>query len=231
MFNNIIEFIQDSYRTKDFIPLHEPRFVGNEKKYLNECIDSTFVSSVGKYVGELEENIASYTGAKYAIATSNGTSALHISLLLANVGQSDEVITQPLTFIATCNAISYCGAPPDKAMLHDAKAIFKAIEKPALMHCKSGADRAGLMSALYMLVAEKRPAREAARQLAWKYGHVKQAKTGLLDVFFKAYFPYEDQGMDFYDWVDNVYDPEAMLAEFRSQGWTDRLIDSVLRRE
>jgi perosamine synthetase len=112
MFNNIIEFIQDTYRTKDFIPLHEPRFVGNEKKYLNECIDSTFVSSVGKYVGELEENIASYTGAKYAIATSNGTSALHISLLLANVGQSDEVITQPLTFIATCNAISYCGAQP-----------------------------------------------------------------------------------------------------------------------
>ena len=112
MFNNIIEFIQDSYSTKDFIPLHEPRFFGNEKKYLNECIDSTFVSSVGKYVGELEENIASYTGAKYAIATSNGTSALHISLLLANVGQSDEVITQPLTFIATCNAISYCGAQP-----------------------------------------------------------------------------------------------------------------------
>ena len=112
MFNNIIEFIQDTYRTKDFIPLHEPRFVGNEKKYLNECIDSTFVSSVGKYVGELEENIASYTGAKYAIATSNGTSALHISLLLGNVGQSDEVITQPLTFIATCNAISYCGAQP-----------------------------------------------------------------------------------------------------------------------
>ena len=112
MFNNIIEFIQDTYSTKDFIPLHEPRFVGNEKNYLNECIDSTFVSSVGKYVGELEENIASYTGAKYAIATSNGTSALHISLLLGNVGQSDEVITQPLTFIATCNAISYCGAQP-----------------------------------------------------------------------------------------------------------------------
>lgn len=112
MFNDIVEFIQDAYSTKDFIPLHEPRFVGSEKKYVNECIDSTFVSSVGKYVGELEENIARYTGAKYAIATSNGTSALHISLLLANVGQSDEVITQPLTFVATCNAISYCGAQP-----------------------------------------------------------------------------------------------------------------------
>ena len=112
MFEDVIEFIQETYRTKDFIPLHEPKFVGNEKKYLNECIDSTFVSSVGKFVDEFEDQIASYTGAKYAIATSNGTSALHISLLLANVDQNDEVITQPLTFVATCNAISYCGAQP-----------------------------------------------------------------------------------------------------------------------
>ena len=112
MFENIISFIQETYKTKDFIPLHEPKFIGNEKKYLNECIDSTFVSSVGKFVDEFEEKIASYTGAKYAIATSNGTSALHISLILANVEQDDEVITQPLTFVATCNAISYCGAKP-----------------------------------------------------------------------------------------------------------------------
>jgi len=112
MFENVINFIQETYQTKDFIPLHEPKFVGNEKRYLNECIDSTFVSSVGKFVDEFEEKIANYTGAKYAIATSNGTSALHISLILANVGQSDEVITQPLTFVATCNAISYCGANP-----------------------------------------------------------------------------------------------------------------------
>jgi perosamine synthetase len=112
MFEDVIEFIQETYRTKDFIPLHEPKFVGNEKKYLNECIDSTFVSSVGKFVDEFEEKIANYTGAKYAIATSNGTSALHISLLLAGVENGDEVITQPLTFVATCNAISYCGADP-----------------------------------------------------------------------------------------------------------------------
>jgi len=112
MFENVINFIQDTYKTKEFIPLHEPRFIGNEKKYLNECIDSTFVSSVGKFVDEFEEKIANYTGAKYAIATSNGTSALHISLLLADVGQNNEVITQPLTFVATCNAISYCGAQP-----------------------------------------------------------------------------------------------------------------------
>jgi len=112
MFENVINFIQDTYKTKEFIPLHEPRFIGNEKKYLNECIDSTFVSSVGKFVDEFEEKIANYTGSKYAIATSNGTSALHISLLLANVDQNNEVITQPLTFVATCNAISYCGAQP-----------------------------------------------------------------------------------------------------------------------
>jgi perosamine synthetase len=112
MFEDIIEFIQETYRTKDFIPLHEPKFVGNEKQYLNECIDSTFVSSVGKFVNEFEEKIANYTGAKYAIATSNGTSALQISLLLAGVENGAEVITQPLTFVATCNAISYCGADP-----------------------------------------------------------------------------------------------------------------------
>jgi len=112
MFENIINFIQETYKIKSFIPLHEPRFSGNEKKYLNECIDSTFVSSVGKFVDEFEEKIANYTGAKYAIATSNGTSALHISLLLADVDQNSEVITQPLTFVATCNAISYCGAQP-----------------------------------------------------------------------------------------------------------------------
>jgi len=112
MFEHVIDFIQETYKTKEFIPLHEPRFIGNEKKYLNECIDSTFVSSVGKFVDEFEEKIANYTGAKYAIATSNGTSALHISLLLADVDQNNEVITQPLTFVATCNAISYCGAQP-----------------------------------------------------------------------------------------------------------------------
>ena len=94
------------------IPVNKPKFFGNEKKYLNECIDSTFVSSVGKYVDIFEKKIAEYTGAKYAVATSNGTSALHIALLLANVEEGDEVITQPLTFVATCNAIRYCGGRP-----------------------------------------------------------------------------------------------------------------------
>ncbi len=110
MFEDIINFIQETYKTKGFIPLHEPRFGGNEKKYLGECIDSTFVSSVGKFVDRFEAQFAKKVGSQYAVATVNGTSALHISLLLANVEADDEVITQPLTFIATCNAISYCGA-------------------------------------------------------------------------------------------------------------------------
>jgi len=108
----VVDFIRSVYKTDSFIPLHEPRFLGNEKEYLNECIDSTFVSSVGKFVDEFEKKIASYTGAKYAVATNNGTSALHISLLISGVESGDEVITQSLTFVATCNAISYCNTVP-----------------------------------------------------------------------------------------------------------------------
>jgi dTDP-4-amino-4,6-dideoxygalactose transaminase len=111
-YQHIIDFIRSLYPNRDFIPLHEPYFGGNEKKYLADCVDSTFVSSVGKYVDRFEEMIRDYTGAKYAIATVNGTAALHVALKLAGVGQGDLVITQPLTFIATCNAISYCGAEP-----------------------------------------------------------------------------------------------------------------------
>ncbi len=112
MYSNFINFVRGIYNTSNFIPLHEPRFIGNEKKYLNECIDSTFVSSVGKFVDLFEKNIAKYTGSKYAIACVNGTAALHIALILSGVKQNDEVITQPLTFIATANAISYTRAKP-----------------------------------------------------------------------------------------------------------------------
>ncbi|MGJ0288431.1 LegC family aminotransferase [Aliarcobacter cryaerophilus] len=107
-----VDFIKETFKTQEFIPLHEPRFIGNEKNYLNDCIDSTFVSSVGKYVDTFEKEFAKTVGSKFAIATVNGTAALHISLILADVKRDDEVITQPLTFIATCNAISYIGAKP-----------------------------------------------------------------------------------------------------------------------
>ncbi|MFZ8991071.1 MAG: fused DSP-PTPase phosphatase/NAD kinase-like protein [Candidatus Puniceispirillaceae bacterium] len=122
-------------------------------------------------------------------------------------------------------------AAPSKDMLYEARDLFAALKTPALMHCKSGADRAGLMSALYLLIAKQQPARVAMTQLAWKYGHVKAAKTGLLDAFFEAYIPYEDAGMSFFDWVDNVYDPDALAASFIAQGWAVRLTDSILRRE
>ncbi|MBN2777449.1 MAG: LegC family aminotransferase [Bacteroidales bacterium] len=110
----IINKIRDLYNSSSdyFIPLHAPVFCGNEKKYLNDCIDSTFVSSVGKYVDRFEEMIAEYTGSQKAVACVNGTNALHLALLLSGVERNDEVITQSLTFIATANAISYTGAIP-----------------------------------------------------------------------------------------------------------------------
>lgn len=95
-----------------YIPLHRPVFEGNERQYLVDCIDSNFVSSVGAKVTEFEQQIAAFTGVPHAVATVNGTAALHVALQLAGVGRDDAVITQALTFIATCNAIRYCGAHP-----------------------------------------------------------------------------------------------------------------------
>jgi aminotransferase in exopolysaccharide biosynthesis len=111
-YSKVVDFIHDLYGTKDFVPLAVPRFVGNEKKYLNECIDTTFVSSVGKFVDRFEEDMARYTGAKKAVVCVSGTNALHMSLLMVGVERDDEVLTQALTFIATCNALSYIGAHP-----------------------------------------------------------------------------------------------------------------------
>lgn len=112
MFTSLIRFIRDQYRTKDFIPLHAPVFNGQERNYVLETIDSTFVSSVGSFVDRFEQAMAGYTGSPRAVATVNGTAALHAALLLAGVKRGELVITQSLTFIATCNAIHYCGAEP-----------------------------------------------------------------------------------------------------------------------
>lgn len=112
MYQDIVQFIKKLYNSEDFVPLSVPKFIGNEKKYLNECIDTTFVSSVGKFVDRFENDIAEYTGAKKAVVCVSGTNALHMALLLAGVERDDEVITQALTFIATCNALSYIGAHP-----------------------------------------------------------------------------------------------------------------------
>ncbi len=113
MYKNIISFIRKTFKEPSaFLPLHEPRFVGNEREYVIDAIDSTFVSSVGKYVNLFEKMMCDITGAKYAVATVNGTNALHLSLLVAGVKNGDEVLTQALTFIATANAIKYANATP-----------------------------------------------------------------------------------------------------------------------
>jgi len=110
MYKQTLDYIKSQFPSQEFIPLHEPRFNGNEKKYLIDCIDSTFVSSVGKYVDDFEKQLAAYTGAKYAVACVNGTAALHMAMIVGGVQKNDIVITQPLSFIATCNAIAYIGA-------------------------------------------------------------------------------------------------------------------------
>lgn len=110
-----VQSVISSIRTvtgDEAIGLHEPEFDGNELEYVKECIDSNFVSSVGKFVDKFERELEAYTGAKHAIAVSNGTSALHISLLLAGVEPEDEVLIPALTFVATANAVVYCGAKP-----------------------------------------------------------------------------------------------------------------------
>lgn len=112
MSDQLIEFIREYYQTNEFIPLHAPVFQGNELNYVSDTIRSTFVSSVGSYVDRFEQGIAIYTGSEKAVATVNGTAALHIALKLAGVKAGDLVITQPLTFVATCNAIAYCNAEP-----------------------------------------------------------------------------------------------------------------------
>ena len=111
-YSEIIGFIKNQFDNKAFIPLHEPRFLGNEKKYVVDTIDSTFVSSVGAYVDKFELMMSSISGTNKSIAVVNGTSALQVALRLAGVSAGDEVITQALTFIATVNAIIYNGAAP-----------------------------------------------------------------------------------------------------------------------
>jgi perosamine synthetase len=108
-FQCLVDFVRTIYGS-DLITLHRPVFEGNEKQYLIDCIDSNFVSSAGTRVTDFEQKVVAFTGAKFAVATVNGTAALHVALQLVGVQRDDEVITQALTFIATCNALSYAGA-------------------------------------------------------------------------------------------------------------------------
>lgn len=130
MHHKLIKFVQDIYQTKEFIPLHAPTFSGNEKEYVNNTIESTFVSSVGKYVDQFEQKIEAFTGTAKAIATVNGTAALHTALYMAGVKAGDLVITQALTFVATCNALYHMGAEP----------VFVDVSKVSLGLCPKALD-------------------------------------------------------------------------------------------
>lgn len=110
--NDIVSRVRSVVQTSDFVALHEPNLGDIEQRYVADCVASGWVSSVGKYVDQFEQDLARYTGSKFAVATVNGTAALHVSLLLAGVERDDEVICPALSFVATANAISYCGAIP-----------------------------------------------------------------------------------------------------------------------
>lgn len=121
---------------------------------------------------------------------------------------------------------------PAPETIHAAKALFEKVEHPVLMHCKSGADRAGLMSVLYMMLKEGESVDRAVRQLSLKYGHIKQSKTGLIDAFFEAYRrDNAESPVDFLRWVDTIYDPVQVKADFQPKGWAAALVDRFLRRE
>lgn len=121
---------------------------------------------------------------------------------------------------------------PRKEIIHGAQSLFRKIAYPALMHCKSGADRAGFMSVLYLMLEKEVPAERALAHLSWRYGHIRQAKTGILDFFFESYQAANRAApVPFVRWVDEIYDPVALKAHFMSKWWANTLVDRVLRRE
>jgi len=121
---------------------------------------------------------------------------------------------------------------PTLEQVRGAKALFERIRYPALMHCKSGADRAGLMSVLYLHFRKGEPIEQAMRMLSLRFGHVRQGKTGVIDYFFEQYLAQaKSSGLSLPEWTERVYDPDRLKAEFRSQKWADILVDTIWRRE
>ncbi len=122
-------------------------------------------------------------------------------------------------------------AVPDRATIEAASRLFDTVEYPILLHCKSGADRAGLMSALYLLLKTSSDFDAAAAMLSFRYLHVRQAKTGLLDAFLAAYRPFYLSGKGLLDWAAEDLDPHAIERDFMASGWANRLVDDILRRK
>lgn len=123
-------------------------------------------------------------------------------------------------------------AAPSREELRGARELFERIDYPMLMHCKSGSDRAGLMSVLYRHLRLGVPMEEAIKELSLRYGHFRQAETGVLDAFFERYIADTKlRPMPFFEWVETIYDPDELKRNFQSKGWANRLVNSVLRRE
>lgn len=121
---------------------------------------------------------------------------------------------------------------PDRDTVLGAKAFFENLRYPAVIHCKSGADRAGFVAALYLIIHEGRPVDAALRQLHYRFGHFRFAKTGILDAFFERYrVEGEAKGIPFLEWVERIYDPEALMRDFRPGFWSDLVVDRLMRRE
>jgi len=123
-------------------------------------------------------------------------------------------------------------AAPTREEVLAARDLFASVEYPMLMHCKSGADRVGLMSVLYLYTRRGIPIEQARRQLSLRYGHIRQADTGILDHFFDAYVAYAAKTpIEFYAWVETVYEPEEVAQRLHSSRWANRIVDVVFRRE
>jgi hypothetical protein len=120
---------------------------------------------------------------------------------------------------------------PTRDDLVRAARLFETLERPVLFHCKSGADRAGFVAALWLALAEGVPVARARRQLSLRYGHVRQGKTGVLDAFFDAYEADTGGATPLLDWIRESYDRDALMAGFRARGWGNLLVDRVLARE
>lgn len=134
--------------------------------------------------------------------------------------------------VTMIDARMYSREPPGREQVQEAKRLFETIQYPALMHCKSGADRAGVMAVLYKHLKMGIPISEAVEQLSLKYLHVKQGKTGMIDFFFQTYLDEtRENGKAFLDWVEQDYDKARVKAAFMSSWWANILVDRILRRE
>ncbi|WP_245418049.1 protein tyrosine phosphatase [Cohaesibacter haloalkalitolerans] len=121
---------------------------------------------------------------------------------------------------------------PSRTTILGLRDYFSSLQYPILLHCKAGADRASLISALYLIIMEDVPVEKAREQLSMRFGHFKQAKTGILDHFFEQYLAYKAvHDISFMEWVETVYDEDGLMNSFQSERWTSLLVDRILNRE